>query len=570
MLSFGAVSESAISELPSAGSGPSTVTGTGDATLSYSDIALGFEAAALALHFKRVVASTRGRWADSAALDTVVRAVYAEAPPPRDRATSAPWTVGVPSDKAGSSPWGVSAAKDRTQHSSWAVYERYLQPVSLSPWGHSRPVDEASSAPWGVYERRLDVASFEAWVASKPADSASRAPWLQVGPLVVMGRSARYATAKPADRLRWIPWTKYSRTLTLGVGAVSPSGDPNEPLFVIPVKEVYTMINVVTLVRVDTGQALKAVGFTLALDVDSWTWTFNAGIDASQLDVVKRVEPNVPVELEATINGWPVRVLAEDISRQRTFGNAELTVSGRGISAVLGQPFAPVLNFSNDAARTAQQLAGDVLTFNEVPLGWELDWQMADWLVPANTWYTQGRYMEALNEIANAAGGYVQPHPTDLTLKFLKRYPALPWDWATTPPDYELPSAVVTVEGLTWRSKPAYNRVFVYGMQGGAGVQATRAGSAGDVLAPMVTDALVTHVDAGRGRAEAILADTGEQTDVRLRVPVFGDVGLILPGSLVKYMDGEEVRYGLARAIQVEASPSESWQTIELETHDDA
>jgi hypothetical protein len=54
-----------------------------------------------------------------------------------------------------------------------------------------------------------------------------------------------------------------------------------------------------------------------------------------------------PVELVASVNGTPFRVLAESISRERVFGDASIRISGRGRNAVLAAPYAPVMNFQH-------------------------------------------------------------------------------------------------------------------------------------------------------------------------------------------------------------------------------
>ena len=87
------------------------------------------------------------------------------------------------------------------------------------------------------------------------------------------------------------------------------------------------------------------------------------------------------------------------------------------------------------------------------------------------------------------------------------------------------------------------------------------------MLAPPIVDSLVTTIAASRARAEVALADTGEQLHLRLRLPVFYKTGLILPGSFVRYVDGAVERTVLVRALSVEAAHTESWQTLEVETH---
>jgi hypothetical protein len=210
---------------------------------------------------------------------------------------------------------------------------------------------------------------------------------------------------------------------------------------------------------------------------------------------------------------------------------------------------------------------GDVLTLNGVPLGWGVAWGLTDWEVPAGAWAHRGSYVSALARIAEAGGGYLQPHPTDLQVRVLPRYPAPPWQWAGLTPDVELPAAVTVRESIEWRSKPVYNRVFVSGTSHGVLGQVTRAGTAGDAVAPMVTDPLITHVDAARQRGRAVLADTGPQELVGLRLPVLPATGVIAPGTLVRYVDGDEQRLGLVRSNELDVRLPEVWQTIGVETH---
>ena len=154
---------------------------------------------------------------------------------------------------------------------------------------------------------------------------------------------------------------------------------------------------------------------------------------------------------------------------------------------MLDAPYAPVLNHGNTLARTAQQLMGDVLTLNGVGIGWDVDFQLTDWLVPGGVWAHQGSYIAALQDIAQAVGGYLQPHDTAQTLRVLPRYPAAPWDWAGETPDFELPSAVIAVEGIDWQRRAIYDAMYVEGVKAGSPRgRVKRAGTAGLQLAPPV------------------------------------------------------------------------------------
>jgi hypothetical protein len=340
-------------------------------------------------------------------------------------------------------------------------------------------------------------------------------------------------------------------------------------LVVVPVRKVYIVLNNVTLRRVADSVQLPALSLSMSLDADSWTWGFSASLPITSRDAVMP-SGGVPVELEATLNGIAFRLLAERVSTERTYGRATLSVRGRGTNAVLDAPYAAVRTFGNAAGdRTAQQLMGDALTLNGVPIGWAVDWGLTDWLVPAGAWAFQGTTIGALTRIAQAAGGYLQPHPTLDTIRVLPRYPTAPWAWGTVTPDLELPSSVTSQEGIEWTDRAVYNRVFVSG-EGVGGIlgQITRQGTAGDALAPMVTDALITHADAARQRGISILAATGRTADVTLRLPVLPETGVITPGKFVRYTDGAVQRFGIVRSVGIEGSGRpELWQTIGVETH---
>lgn len=97
--------------------------------------------------------------------------------------------------------------------------------------------------------------------------------------------------------------------------------------------------------------------------------------------------------------------------------------------------------------------------------------------------------------------------------------------------------------------------------------QVTRAGTAGDVLAPMVVDALITEAAAARQRGVAVLADTGRQMELSLRLPVLAETGIIAPGAFVAYRDGGLTRRGLVRSTQVQVGLPEVWQSLGVQAY---
>lgn len=340
---------------------------------------------------------------------------------------------------------------------------------------------------------------------------------------------------------------------------------------VVPILEAYTVQNSITLVRLDSGEEIEALAFSMSLDADSWTWRWNATLPGSAWPVIRRGIHAAPVDILATVNGVPYRLSATNCNRDRRFPSTKVQVEGKGRAAVLDAPYAPTLNHASAAARSVEQLLNLALTFNGVSVGWGVDFGLTDWAVPGGTWDFQGSYIGAVLDIASAAGAIVQPHRTDATLRVMPRYPAAPWNWNALSPDFVLPAAAVAVEGIQLLTRPDYNRVFVAGTNG-AGVlgQVTRSGTAGDSVAPMVTHALTTHSDAVMQRGIAVLSDTGAQASVSLSLQVRPETGVILPGAFVRYEEGAETHVGLVRSTSVNWQRPVLRQSITLETHVEA
>ncbi|ATA55337.1 hypothetical protein CKY39_20535 [Variovorax boronicumulans] len=360
---------------------------------------------------------------------------------------------------------------------------------------------------------------------------------------------------------------KYSTTLIFICERHSPPPGTGQTV-VVPVLEVYSVENSIALTRVDGGDIIEARGFSMSLDADSWTWQWSATLPGSALPLVQEDNNGDPAELLAMVNGVPYRLVADVPARDRQFARSEVRVRGKGRAVLLDKPYAPEQSFASSSGRTAAQLMALAMTINGVNNGWAIDYRIPDWFVPGGTWAFQGSPIAAVLDIATAAGAIVQPHNTDKTLRILPRYPAAPWMWHTLTPDYVLPADVVSVEGIEWVRRPAYNRAFIYGTtRDGVRGDITRSGTAGNYDAPMVTHPLMTHADAVIQRGLAELSNTGRQAHVSLRMPVLPETGLILPGSLVRYDGGDALRLGLVRSIALDQAWPTVRQTLNVETH---
>ena len=370
----------------------------------------------------------------------------------------------------------------------------------------------------------------------------------------------------------------YSRSTTLVFAFTKPTTEliylcdavslppPIGSSVIIPVKRIYIVLNNVNLVRADDQLEIPVYSFSLSLDSDSWAWGFEASLPAR---AQKLIEPTGagPTELIANINGKTFRVLAEQIARDRVFGESRLRVNGRSKHALLDAPYAPILSFRNAQDRTHRQLFNDVLQINGVPIEWDIEYALEDWNVPSGVFNHQGTYISALASLARAGGAYLLPSPNLSAFKVAPYYPAAPWNWGDITPDFILPESIVSREAIAWRTKPDYNRVFVSGEGLGVLGQITRGGSAGDLIAPMVTDSLITSAAAARQRGLAILSDTGPKLEAGLKLPVTTDTGIIQPGAFIQYENEGLTSLGLVRSTRIDASLPDVYQTLGVECH---
>lgn len=484
-----------------------------------------------------------------------------------DPATKARWGRGAGARTRFASPWGQSRQTDDAKRSPWSGPMRALQPDSLVPWGLSMKTDDQVHAPWGGPLLVLQPESLAPWSLAHKADNQAHAPW--GGPLLVLqpGKLAPWVKAKATDALRKVPWTRYSQQLRYTLVVVPPV-DPGDPpaalLYILPAR-FYMSINNVFAERLPDGAEIPIYQATVSADSGSFAWSFTASGPESLFGLLAPVD-GLPVRLRLTINGIAFVFLVESRQRKREFGRRAVQVSGRSVTALLGSPWQREATHSAAVARTAQQLAADALDLTGV----DLDWGLTDWLVPGGAWSHRGTPLSAVLAIAQAAGGHVLSHRSAPTLLVRHPYPTAPWDWGTGAADVELAPDVLIVDGADERGGSDINAVYVSGTTAGVLGRVLRAGTAGDKLAPMVTDALITHVDVARQRGLAILGAAGAKQDVTLDLPVLtgsgADPGIVDVGRLVQVNDPVPWR-ARVRAVTVSAAMPVVRQSIRLERH---
>lgn len=530
--------------------------------------------ASLRAHWQEAQPARHGvhaHWQAARPVQHGLRTHWQESERVRD-AVQARWQEAKPLRGAMGQRWQEAERLRASLLARWQEAEHLRGAVGLR-WQETLRLRGAMAAPWGDAEPRRAALAF-GYGGALPVRVDLRVRW-QEAMRPRSGVSKRTGRPQPQyydqDRLGRLvfiePWTGTGKLVFTDQRA---GGGLLPAVIYIPRRRTYIVNNSIACNRVVGGEKIPVVAgsFTMELDYQSWTWAFSFTTIAEVLPLLRPGPDRLPRELELVVNGVPYRMRVQQISRSVQHPRAMLRVSGGSNAVMLGDPYALEQSFTQPLGRTAAQMMDEVLTINEVSIGWTVDFQLTDWPVPAGTWAFHGTWISAICDIASAVGGYVQPHNTDDVLRVLPRWPVRSWELDSAVPDIELPPGIAVIEATEWPSRPVYEAIYMHGMPGDKLYHRYRDGFAGDLLAPMATHALLVHNDAANQRAIAELSEGGDQVIQDLTTMVLPDTGIIVPGKLVRYTDDEAAtRTGIVRGVSV-ADDAEAAlrQTIKLES----
>ncbi|WP_312568273.1 hypothetical protein [Comamonas sp.] len=351
--------------------------------------------------------------------------------------------------------------------------------------------------------------------------------------------------------------------LVFRCGGKTPGPQPT-PHYVIPLLPAYMQVNELTAHLLPGMEPVPLADLTLAADDDGYGWSLTANGPEHLMDQLAPVA-GLPARVRVEVNGIAFVFAITSTARSRSFERKRVAVQGVSVTAMLGAPYMPQQNWLSTADATAQQLAVQALEFTGVGL----DWQIADWLVPAGAWSFQGTPLQAVLRVAESVGAVVRSHPTAEQLIIAPRYPVLPWHWAEAVTDVQMPAAVIVTDELRPEPRADYNAIYVTGGSvGGVQGHVVRTLSARDKLAPAVQDDLITHADAARMRGQWALAASGNKLLQTISMPVLTggtNPGIVRPGQLLEVLDTDGPWRGLVRGVSVSAALPKVRQQLTVE-----
>lgn len=522
------------------------------------------------MDFLRTDASSRLEWRDAGAAQAGLALVWREQLD-SIQAGAIPWGgAAIAAGAAMVVPWRSLVASNVDQVAPWRT-AAHVARVVQTPWkGLDAKTVMLQSVPWQS-ARALHVFGGGAFVVGGASIEAPLQP-VQVSPLVFCE-----AYTQGVDGGGFVPPVP----IVFGVSRCNGHDTAGAQFFILP-SRFYMSVNNITAqllpqVGSGAGTAIHIFSLQVQADMGSFGWSFSA---TAPHDLFDALTPSngLPQRVRFEINGIAFVFVVDKVRKTAVFGQRGVSFSGNSITAMLAAPYARSQSWLNTASQTAQQLAETALQYSGITLDFGTTLGVQDWLVPAGAFSHQGTRMSAVQAIAQSIGGYVQSHRVDPVLQVRHPYPLLaggvlggPWNWyqAGITPDVTLAQDVFTSVGTDRDDGPDINGVYVSGTNQGVIALIKRIGSAGDKLAEMVADPLITANLAAQQRGIAILGAAGTKHRVELELPVLTGInqpGILDVGQLVQVNDDVPWR-GRVRGVSVNAAMPKLRQTVSIERH---
>lgn len=479
--------------------------------------------------------------------------------------TSTAWRVPVKGSRTDVLPWATGAHRGSAAAVAFGLAKRQHR-ADAAGWDEARQQQHAVTSRMNQMAKSMKPFVVAPWRKAAVVASYGGPRYLPLAPSVPPGPPV---VAIDVSFCALYPATDQA-TLVFGL---NPCGSvtPDSMLYILPAR-FFMAVHSLEAQLLPGLTSIPIFDVSLSADSGSFAWTFSASGPAQLFDALAPTGGE-PAQIRITLDGMPWVFVVDSLQRQHEFGKTGTRIAGRSATSAVGAPYARELARLNATAQNAQQLAAAALNLTGV----DLDWGIADWLVPAGAWSHMGTPLSAVQAIAEAAGGYVNSHRSAPTLLVRHPYPTLPggipgspWNWGGAfAADVELaPDAIIT-SSIERRDGPDLDGIYVSGANQGVLGLVRRTGTTGSKLAAMVTDPLITANAAAQQRGLSVLGQSGPKHIVQISMPILtsgANPGVLDVGQLVQINESVPWR-GRVRSVGVQASMPTARQQITLERH---
>lgn len=315
------------------------------------------------------------------------------------------------------------------------------------------------------------------------------------------------------------------------------------------------MKHTVALILLPEQTFVPCTSITCETDAESWGWRWKAEIHGQDAASIVHQAKHVAI----IVDDYMWHGIAESYDTTQEFGILTTSISGRGRSALLAEPwFSPRSRIETDA-RTANQIADDEV----YETGWTLYWDIVDWLIPANVFsYNNSTPIVVIQDLADVGGGIVYSDPADPKIYVIPRFKAPPWQVDDNDIDDELSFSVIESLKTDFQPGTLYKGVWVTGKTVGISGRVYRSGTDGSPYAPMFTHDYITTVDVAREKGKQILAASGKRARITIEMPF---VKLYRPGQILRVRSGAAEWFGYVVGVGIRATMSSVKMSLTLD-----
>lgn len=323
------------------------------------------------------------------------------------------------------------------------------------------------------------------------------------------------------------------------------------------------------------GKPIQALSARLRTDTGSFCWQGSVTLYPDDFAALKMDERERGKEaiITLTINGEPFAFMAEDYSDNREFGRRTYTVSGRSVTARLAADYAKTKSGVVQSRLYARQLAAEQLQFLPYTLTF---WDIPDWLIPGGSYSIGDKTpMDVLRDIASAAGGFVESHPSRAQLSLRPHWKTPAWQLDVPVADVTVPDSVIVSVSGQKRIQPRYERVLVWADHAnGVGADVYRNNADRSAEAPSLIHPLYTDLPVCRAAGTAALSDSGTHKTETVKLPLSDEYSLPRAklGQIWQFNEPTGRWRGVVQGVDLEVSRDSNgaialWQTLTIDRY---
>lgn len=289
----------------------------------------------------------------------------------------------------------------------------------------------------------------------------------------------------------------------------------------IPEKDVYIVQNNVEIFRTDDNKIIKAFTVDIGASRQDYLWSGSLSLPFSELEKIV----DTP-EIEININQYKFIVDVNDISIKQEFNSKLIEISVSSTTNRLKTIKAH--NLMRDASSIAIMSAQ--LSRDDLETGFKFVSQNSvDWVIPNGIIeYDDAFALDIINSIALAVGDTVISHAHNKEIIVKEKY-------SSEDTVYSLPIGKLFDYGTDEIESEEYNAVVVTGENKGVTAVVRKDGTAGEKIASMIVNKLITGQEAARRAAiNAIFNTSDRSVMIDAESVLFKEAPMIYPSDAVK------------------------------------